>query len=180
MVLIIGLTYELLTGKYTLPKPADPTTLLARYEAGLFSEMKEALAVSTSKSQLGEIFNKSILPRCRSFIIAVGQRMAYEAVIVSKTVSDEVLAAFEKICIAENASWYIENLGWTQRQIRDAETEAYERVLPQLDQLLDRTGAEKYVTSPLVSEKEWEELTGQCIKFINEELSLKSSVYTRI
>lgn len=70
--------------------------------------MKELLAASISKSQSGKTFSKSIPPRCCSFIVAVGQHIVYEAVVASKTVSDQVLAAFEKLCIIENASWYIE------------------------------------------------------------------------
>lgn len=43
----MGLMYQLMTGKYTLPKPADPTTLLARYETSLllfYQETSQAIA----------------------------------------------------------------------------------------------------------------------------------------
>lgn len=162
------MAYELLAGKYALGKPKDPHHLLARHEVGLTTELRETLATHASKARHEQAFNTLVLPRCRSLIVAIGQRMAFEAAKESQSAPDQVLHAFERACIAEDASWYVENLGFTRKNILEAEGLAYENLLPLLDDLLDRTGAEHYVTSPLVSKSEWHVLIGHCPKFTSQ------------
>ncbi|TQV96984.1 hypothetical protein V2A60_000357 [Cordyceps javanica] len=157
-VLSLRLAVELLSGRYTLPAAQDPNTLLARHESGLFSRLQGV--ASDSSSFHGDSFNARGLPRCRQLIVAIGHRMAFEAAksATISAVSADVLGAFEAACVNEDPAWYVENLSYTQDQAQDMETAAYERLRPRLDELLERTGARGYVTSPLVAnEGEWAE-----------------------
>ncbi|EFY87027.1 acyl-CoA oxidase, putative [Metarhizium acridum CQMa 102] len=168
-----GLAHELLTGRCVLPKPADQDSTLARHEAGVFSELQDDLRGSTSPSERNVLFNKRIAPLCQSFVLAIGQRMAFEAARQSTRVSSNVIDAFEKMCIAEDAAWYMEHLGLTRKHILGMEVDAYEALLPNLDGMLEKTGAKPFVTSPLVSDNEWEDVLSLCSKFASPGLGAK-------
>ncbi|PQK13667.1 hypothetical protein BB8028_0004g05980 [Beauveria bassiana] len=86
-VLCLRLTYELLTGKYKLPEATDARSNLARYEIGLSCELESYLEAAGSKVEHARLFNTAVLPRCRSYIVAIGQRMAWEVAKDSKYVS---------------------------------------------------------------------------------------------
>ncbi len=98
--------------------------------------------------------------------------MALEAArsATAPSVSPDILDAFEAISVSEDPSWYVENLSWSRAYIFDRETATYETLRPQLDALLERTGARDFVTSPLVSDKEWEETVRHCPKFTSAGL----------
>ncbi|KAG8420720.1 hypothetical protein J3458_002653 [Metarhizium acridum] len=172
-VLSLRLAHELLTGRCVLPKPADQDSTLARHEAGVFSELQDDLRGSTSPSERNVLFNKRIAPLCQSFVLAIGQRMAFEAARQSTRVSSNVIDAFEKMCIAEDAAWYMEHLGLTRKHILGMEVDAYEALLPNLDGMLEKTGAKPFVTSPLVSDNEWEDVLSLCSKFASPGLGAK-------
>lgn len=146
-----GLASEILFGKYTLPEPRDGSSPLAQYEAGLFEEATLKM-FSMDSSQRGESFNAHILPRCRTLVEAIGQRMAYEAALRSGDVSPEVLDVFVMSCISEDASWFVEHGNRTRTQIWDDEERAFGNLLPMLPDLVERTGTKDYITAPIVSE----------------------------
>ncbi|KAM3497068.1 hypothetical protein MY10362_009566 [Beauveria mimosiformis] len=164
-VLSLRLVFELLSKRYALPAPHDPNAPLARHEAGLSAELCALFTATPSLS--AETFSTHGLPRCRGFIVAIGQRMALDAArsATVPSVSPDILDAFEAISVSEDPSWYVENLSWSRAYILDRETAAYETLRPQLDTLLERTCARDFVTSPLVSDKEWEETVRHCPKF---------------
>lgn len=107
----------------------------------------------------------------------MGQRMAFEAVQQScpSAIMTDILEAFESISIAEDASWYMENMALSGQDIYKRETNAYEKLLPHLSELLARTGAKDFVTSPLVSETEWEDTIRHFPKFSQAQAQEQST-----
>lgn len=150
-----GLASEILTGKYRLPEPVDGQTHLAKYEEGLFHELIEK-TISLSDSHRSEGFNAGVLPRCRTMVEALGQRMAFEAA-KSKSLAPEILDVFVMCCIREDPSWYIEHEHFTRAQIWQDEESAFEKLQHLLPQLVEKTGARDYITAPMIGEQDLHE-----------------------
>ncbi|CEJ87751.1 hypothetical protein VHEMI04503 [[Torrubiella] hemipterigena] len=169
-VLSLRLAYELLLKRYALPSAITPDSPLAQHEAGLLSDLEALFALTHSSANPESTFSTHGLPKCRALIVSMGQRMALEACQAHpSTVSPDVLYAFERISIAEDPAWYMENMSFSRHDIYDKETDAFEKLLPQMRPLLEKTGAKDFVTSPLVSENEWEETIRLFPKFSSEE-----------
>ncbi|KAF4417534.1 Acyl-coenzyme A oxidase 2 [Colletotrichum fructicola] len=159
LVISIRLASELLLKRYLLPQAANPTALLALYETGLLEEVtgEVALASGSSGSLRGASYNDSVLPRCRTIVEAIGQRMAYEAAKAQGNIPPEVLDLFEKSCIQEDPSWFVEHGLGTRCALQNSEDEAYRNMLPLLPSLMKRAKAAAYITAPLVRETAMED-----------------------
>ncbi|KAJ7485009.1 hypothetical protein B0H11DRAFT_1148270 [Mycena galericulata] len=155
LALCIRLASELLLGRYSLPETTNPSSYLARHEAGLFAEARTAMA-SLGSSHRSEGFNRLVLPLCQPMIEAVGHRMAYDAAI-ERGINHDVLALYEAGVIKHDASWYVEYAGLGRAAINDMEDRALVKLLPRLGEMLDATGAEPYCIAPIVSEAASEE-----------------------
>jgi acyl-CoA oxidase len=118
----------------------------------------------TGNQHRSHAFNAHILPRCQGLIRAIGYRMAYEAAACSETVTPEVLALLESICVMDDSSWYCENAALRRSELLERQVRSYEAALPQLDAMVEHSGAEAWVTTPSVSEEKMlgflETLTG--------------------
>lgn len=77
-VICIRLASELLIGRYKLPESRHPNSPLARHERAVFAEMQDILKAINYKHR-SEEFNQLLLPRSVALVLAIGQRMAYEA-----------------------------------------------------------------------------------------------------
>ncbi|KAH8093147.1 hypothetical protein BXZ70DRAFT_950310 [Cristinia sonorae] len=154
LALCIRLASELLIGRYEMPAPADPTSLLARHEAGLFDEARQVVA-NLGEGHRSEGFNRLILPLCQPLIEAIGHRMAYEAAVKAK-VNPDLIALYVAGVVKYDASWYIEYLGLGRRAIHEMEDRALTVALPHLEDLLEETGARPYCIAPIVSDESWE------------------------
>ncbi|PHH90513.1 hypothetical protein CDD83_3438 [Cordyceps sp. RAO-2017] len=143
LVLCIRLGSELLTGRFAMPKPQDATCLLAQHEVGVWQEASEILArlKAEGKGHRSEQFNSLILPRSRMLVQAIGERMAYEAASASDKVSADQLELYKATCILRDLSWYVEHLGLSRKQLHKRHAEAVQRLLPQLDEILEGTEA---------------------------------------
>ena len=145
-------------GRYTLPEPEDPTSLLARHEAGVWDEagkvVESILAVEGTHRDSG--FNAHILPRCRALIYATGQRMAYEVAKTSPSVRPELLRLYETTWMLDDPSWYVEHGGLTRAELFRQSAEATQAALALLDDLLQGTGAEPWATAPILDSKRWD------------------------
>lgn len=148
-----GLASELLIGRYDMPEAADPKSLLARHEAGLFEEAR-TVVMSLGAGHRSEAFNRLVLPLCQPLIEAIGHRMAYDAAVKAK-VSQDIIDLYVANALKHDASWYIEHAGLTRRKIAELEDKAASTLLPQLDVLLDGTGAAPYCHAPIVSDEAW-------------------------
>jgi hypothetical protein len=149
-----GLASELVQGKYPLPPSDNPNSLLARHEKGLFEEL-QAFA---SKDDLGnsnhrsEGFAQNVTPRARDLIQAVGHRLAYDAVVESGTVRQELIDVWESNCILEYPAWYVEHAGMTNSEIHSRQVAAIERARPHLEGIVQDFGMDKlFGSTPLVS-----------------------------
>lgn len=137
-----------------MPAARDPSTLLARHEKGLFDECLGVIKSIKGGHRNAE-FNNAILPRCQPLIEAMGQRMAYEAA-VEAGVKPDLLALYEAGVVLQDSSWYVQHAGLTREAQFENESRALDACLPQLDQMLDDTGAKEYADSPLLSQEGWD------------------------
>lgn len=149
----LGLASELLIGRYDMPTPADPTSLLARHEAGLFDEARQVVA-NLGAGHRSEGFNRLILPLCQPLIEAIGHRMAYEAAVRAK-VNPDLLALYVAGVVKHDASWYVEHLALGRRAQQEMEDRALTAALPKLEEFLETTGARPYCIAPIVSDESW-------------------------
>ncbi|TCD66582.1 hypothetical protein EIP91_001139 [Steccherinum ochraceum] len=153
LALCIRLASELLLNRYEMPEPADPTSLLAQHEAGLFDEAR-SVAMSLGTGHRSDAFNRLILPLCQPLIEAIGHRMAYEAAMAAH-VDPDILKLYVANALKHDASWYVQHGGLTRREIADMEDRAVGNLLGRLEELLEDTGAEAYVHAPIVSDEGW-------------------------
>jgi acyl-CoA oxidase len=148
------LASELVQGKYPLPPSDNPNSLLARHEKGLFEELKtfalkDDLGNSNHRS---DAFAQNVTPRARDLIQAIGHRLAYDSVVESGTVRQELIDVWESNCILEDAAWYVEHVSMTSREIHARQVAAIERTRPHLEATIKDFGMDKHFGStPLVS-----------------------------
>lgn len=114
-----------------MPTPVDPTSLLARHEAGLFDEAREVMG-NLGAGHRSEGFNRLVLPLCQRLIESIGHRMAYEAAVKAR-VNPDLLALYVA--------------GVVKHDSRAA--------LPKLEEFLEATGARPYCIAPIVSDESW-------------------------
>jgi acyl-CoA oxidase len=161
---VLGLGSELFQGKYELPKPKYPESLLARHEAGLLCEAQNLLQ-PLPNGHRDDLFDGRISLKCRPFIEAVGQRIAYEVALDSPTTRPELLDLYEVQCMKSDLAWYVENAGYKSQQIFDLEDERLNRTLPLLDDILDANNVGSVVTAPILSEMKWQKFVATLPKF---------------
>ena len=148
----IGLTSELLLGRYAFEPPRYPDGLLAQHEKGLFSELHAALAVAPSHRS--STYDREILPRSLSFIQAIGHRFSYDAARAA-AVDAPLLDLFEIASVLQDEAWYVECMGMTRAELRERETRALEAVFPHLEDYLARMEIAPYVVAPITSDEKW-------------------------
>lgn len=148
----IGLTSELLLGRYEFEPPRYPDSLLAQHEKGLFSELRAALA--TAPSHRSSAYDREILPRSLPFIQAIGHRLSYDAA-RADAVDAPLLDLFEIASVMQDEAWYIECLGMTRSELREREASALEAVFPHLEEYLARMDVAPYVFAPISSDERW-------------------------
>ncbi|RCI16331.1 hypothetical protein L249_3165 [Ophiocordyceps polyrhachis-furcata BCC 54312] len=158
LVLCIRLASELLQGRYAVGEAADSTTLLARHEAGVWKDASEILASiqANGETHRSEAFNAQILPRARSLVQAIGDRMSYEAAAECAKVTPAMLELYETTCVARDMSWYVENLGLTRAELYARHAAAVQNLLPRLDEMLEETKAAAWATAPILSAEAWD------------------------
>ena len=148
-----GLASELLLARYALESPTYPDSPLAKHEAGLFSELRAALAVAPSHRSA--VYDQQVLPRSLPLIQAIGHRIAYDAAREAQ-VDGPLLDLFEVASMLQDEAWYVEQLGMTRAQLREREARAIEAAFPHLEEYLSRMELAPYVPAPIVSEEKWE------------------------
>lgn len=151
-----GFASELLLGRYELPAPLRPDSLLHRHEVGLMNEARRI--IDTLESHRSEEFNRSILPLCQPLVEAIGHRMAYESAL-DAGVPQCLIDLYEISVIKLDSIWYSENAGMTRETIRKREEEAYTAVLPRLEEFLDEMDMDAFTDAPIVSDEKWRAFT---------------------
>ena len=105
-------------------------------------------------------FNSLILPRCQPIVQAIGHRLAYEAALKA-SVDRDLLRLFKTGVMLHDPSWYVQHAGVNRESMFAEEAQALDSVLPQLDKLLNRTGAQPYCSAPILSQDSWEAFVDQ-------------------
>ncbi|OQD99089.1 hypothetical protein PENSOL_c007G03857 [Penicillium solitum] len=155
LVLSIRLATEILIGRYEIPKATKPNTLMVKHEEGYIADLRK-LQRSIHEGPRSEAYNNRMLPHCRSIVLAIGHRMAYEAA-VDGGVDSDLLALYEAGVVKTDSSWYVENLGLNRADQFEMECNAADSLLPRLGELLDGLDAmEPYITAPILTAKRWE------------------------
>ncbi|KAJ5244032.1 hypothetical protein N7489_004128 [Penicillium chrysogenum] len=159
LVLSIRLTSEILLNRHNMPSAKDPTSLLAKHEQGLLDELR-GMTMTISGGHRGEDFDRLVLPRSQEFVEAMGHRIAYEAAIEAGVHSD-LVALYEIWVILQNQGWFVQHTSLTRERMFQVEADRLSVVLPQLDTLLDATGAEPYCSAPIASQASWDHFVDQ-------------------
>ncbi|KAJ9218775.1 hypothetical protein DTO027B5_8754 [Paecilomyces variotii] len=163
LALCIRLASELLLGRYQMPAPKNPQSLLALHERGLFKECW-GLMKTIKGGHRSDEFNNLILPRCQPLIEAVGQRMAYEAA-SQAGVHPDLLALYEIGAIMQDPSWYVQHAGLGREAQFMMEEKALNAVLPRLEELLEGTGAGPYCDAPILFQGAWDAFIDRLVKY---------------
>jgi acyl-CoA oxidase len=153
------LASEIIQGKYTLPSPLFPESLLAKHEQGVITEARQILS-TLGKHHRGEQFNELLLPRCRSIVEAIGHRMAYEAA-EKAGVRPALLELYKCHVIGLDIGWYIENGLISRSQLQSQEVAATTQAMAELDRLLKELDCEEYAIAPIVSNRAWRDFTAE-------------------
>ncbi|KAJ5100409.1 acyl-CoA oxidase [Penicillium angulare] len=152
LVLSIRLATEVLLGRYSIPEATQPGCFLAQHEKGIISDLRETNKMISNHRN--DEYNRHVLPHLRPMVIAIGQRMAYEAAL-NAGVDKDLLALYEAGAIKSDSVWYSEHLGIGRADQSQKECEALDAVLPRLDEHLESLGIEPYCTAPMLSSDRW-------------------------
>lgn len=95
---------------------------------------------------------------------AIGHRIAYES--ACRSVRQELVDVWESDCILEDAAWYVEHAGMSNRALHERRISAIERARPHLQSIIDGFDMGKHFgTTPLVSKESWAEFVGDLPSF---------------
>ncbi|KAF8992116.1 hypothetical protein BDQ17DRAFT_236872 [Cyathus striatus] len=156
LVLSIRLVADILLGKYDMPQPADASSLLAAHEEALIQECREDMFSQSGSLDTKESFNKYVLPSCQKIIEAIGHRVAYEAAIEAQ-LPQYMIDLFVAGVIRTDPSWFLETKKLSRRDISEMEQRGIEKAMPHLEELLNGLDVRAYITSPIISDKAWEQ-----------------------
>ncbi|KAG1789205.1 uncharacterized protein HD556DRAFT_1495380 [Suillus plorans] len=152
---ILGLSMYTLAQTYKLPLSTHPDGPLAMHEISLFDEATETVS---SSSDFTQAFMQYVQLRCQLMVESMGHCMAYDAT-VDQGVSQCLVDLYLINAIKTDAVWYVERGMFTRKAIVHMEDVALTAALPRLDKLLAAMEVEPYVSSPIISDKCWEEFT---------------------
>ncbi|KAJ7461834.1 acyl-CoA dehydrogenase NM domain-like protein [Mycena galericulata] len=169
LVLSIRLATEILLNRYSIIPSADPDSLLAKHEIGIFDSCRERLARMSSHRSAD--FSRLILPQATRLVEAVGHRIAYDAA-VSLGVEKCLLDLYVVSCIKVDPAWYSEH-GITQHAQLDMESAAIEAVLPRMWDLIKDMGVDAYSIAPIISQDRWDRLVASLETFYERPILSK-------
>ncbi|KAF8157720.1 acyl-CoA dehydrogenase/oxidase [Mycena galopus ATCC 62051] len=158
-VISIRLASELLLGRYSLPEAQDPTSPLAKHEQAIFAEMRELLKTMNIRHR-SEEFNRVLLPRSVALVVAIGQRMAYEAA-VDSCVDSALLEVYLTGAMMQDLGWYVQSGTTTRKDAMAAEDLSLTRAFAHLDKFLDDSDCALYVHAPIISRSSWDHYVAQ-------------------
>ncbi|KAI4599645.1 hypothetical protein KJ359_001742 [Pestalotiopsis sp. 9143b] len=134
--------------------PQHSESLLAMHERDLWKEASQARS-----------FDLQVMPRCRDIIIAIGQRMAYEAAKSSTKVSSDVLAVFEAQSVMCDPAWYVGHNHASFAELQQRESEAFEKVKPQVENIMLHCESAAWASAPIIGQDLWEEFENDLTTF---------------
>ena len=140
-------------GRYALPPPARPESVLAKHEAAIFAECRD---VTNAHGHRSGAFAGRVLPRCTSLIEAVATRMAYEAAL-SEGVPAPLVDLYVCQAVKDDLAWYVEAGLLTRASFTERECAAFDVAGPLMENFIDRMGVDSYVRAPITSSQKWEQ-----------------------
>ncbi|KAG7447425.1 acyl-CoA oxidase [Guyanagaster necrorhizus] len=170
LVLAIRLASELLQGKYSIPAPLYPNSLLAQHEKGVF---EEARALVMKHGPRSKQYADYILPRSKDLVEAIGHRMAHESALVEGIPA--VLAdIYEVFAIQKDVGWYVEAGLLTRARVADMQNSAMTNAFGNMNEWVDGMGVAKWVKVPILTEKDWDNFVDSMYTFREapEEIAL--------
>ncbi|KAJ6454128.1 acyl-CoA dehydrogenase NM domain-like protein [Mycena sanguinolenta] len=172
LVLCIRLATELLIGRYKLPPPMYPDCLAARYETGIFEECREVLAQKMNSQHRSDTFNRSLLPRCKVLVEAIGQRFFYEAA-KEAGLEQAVLDVYEAGIMKRGSVWFATHAGMDAPAQFALEDAAITTAIPHLERWLQWSGAEDCASAPIVTQPRWDEFVRRLPSFAAPDAGVK-------
>ncbi|KAJ6591047.1 acyl-CoA dehydrogenase NM domain-like protein [Mycena vulgaris] len=157
-VICIRLASELLLGRYSLPGARYPDSPLAKHEQAVFDEMRELLRSINSRHR-SQVFNRLLLPRSVGLVLAIGQRMAYEAA-VDAGVDPLLINLYRTGAVIQDLAWYVESGILSRKDAMAADDIALTHAFPKLDEFLEDTGCAPYIHAPIISASSWDNYVG--------------------
>ncbi|KAF7289009.1 Acyl-CoA dehydrogenase NM domain-like protein [Mycena indigotica] len=155
LVLCIRLATEYLLGRYALPPPRYPDSPLAKHEKGIYDEMRDIL-VALGSDHRSAAFNSALLPRSVPLVLAIGQRMAYEAALEAG-VHSAFVRLYVSSAVLQDLAWYTENGLTTRVEAMKAEESAITEALDIMEEMLDKNGCAPLLHAPILSQSAWTE-----------------------
>ncbi|KAG1814172.1 acyl-CoA dehydrogenase NM domain-like protein [Suillus variegatus] len=155
LALSMRLVADTLSQTYELPFSTHPDGPLAMHEISLFDEATETVF---SSSDFTQAFMQYVQPRCQLMVESMGHRMACDAA-VDQGVPQCLVDLYFINAIKTDAAWYVEHGVFTRKAIVHMEDAALSAALPRLEELLTAMEVEPYVSSPIISDKCWEEFS---------------------
>ncbi|KAI0259531.1 acyl-CoA dehydrogenase NM domain-like protein [Gloeopeniophorella convolvens] len=165
---------DLLLRCYELPPTPYPESLLAKHEAGLFSQVRAHLAELGTHRRAEH--DDVILSESPAILQAVGQRIAYDAARTAG-VDTSLLGMYVASCARLDESWYVECFGMTRRELRALEVRAADLLLPRMDEFLALMDVKPYVTAPIASAERWSKFVAALPTFEDASASSSSSAH---
>lgn len=159
LVCSIRLFSEVLLGRYKLPPPTHPDTLLSQHSTGIIKRCRELLS-GFADGHRSDSFNNLILPQCEPGVTAMGHALSYSYALDAQ-VPQPLLDLFECYVIRLDPLWYAENVGLTDASLREKEDRAVREALPHLQEYVDTLNVRKWVTAPVTSDENWDQWVGQ-------------------
>ncbi|KAJ7167205.1 hypothetical protein C8R43DRAFT_1160586 [Mycena crocata] len=158
-VICIRLASELLLGRYSLPGPKHPNSPLALHEQAISSEMRELLRGMNSNHR-SEEFNRLLLPRSMGLVLAIGQRMAYEAA-VDAGVDPLMMDLYQTGAVIQDLAWYVESGTLSRKDAMAADDIALTQAFQNLDTFVEDIGCESCIHAPILSAPAWNRYVAQ-------------------
>ncbi|KAF7289006.1 Acyl-CoA dehydrogenase NM domain-like protein [Mycena indigotica] len=155
LVLCIRLATEYLLGRYALPPPRYPDSPLAKHEKGIYDEMRDIL-VALGSDHRSAAFNSALLPRSVPLVLAIGQRMAYEAAL-DAGVDSAFVRLYVSSGVLQDLAWYTESGLTTRVEAIKAEESAITEALDIMEETLDKNGCAPLLHAPILSQSAWTE-----------------------
>ncbi|KAK0438116.1 acyl-CoA oxidase [Armillaria borealis] len=159
--MLLGLASELLQGRYAVPAPLYPQSLLAQHEKGVFEECR---ALAKKYGPRSTQYADYILPRSKDLVEAIGHRMAHESA-VAEHVPQILADIYEVFAIKKDIGWYLEAGLLTRARIADMENAAMISAFPNMNEWVDGMGVAPYAKAPILSEASWDNFVDNMYTF---------------
>lgn len=144
---------ELLLGRYEMPVPRYPNSLLSRHETAMMKDCR--FYISKLGSHRSDEVNRLILPLCQPLVEIIGNRMGYEAAVDAK-VPQHFLDLYEVAAIKRNAAWFAKHASLGFWEVNEMEERSASAAVPSFEHDLNALDLGSYASAPIVTQSRWD------------------------